>query len=88
MKFTLNMYEMMELLDPLHRDAYDKLQSALEQKICKTIPEGEWLRLWDSGEWEIEMVINIKEQGDRNYKDGGFVNATEERKFNEDMEGK
>jgi hypothetical protein len=30
----------------------------------------------------------IKEQGDRDYKDGGFVNATEERKFNEDMEGK
>jgi hypothetical protein len=25
---------------------------------------------------------------DRDYKDGGFVNATEERKFNEDMEGK
>lgn len=60
-KFTLNMYEIMEVLDPLNQNAYDKLQSALESKICKTMPEAEWVKLWESGDWEIEMVINIKE---------------------------
>ncbi len=60
-KFTLNMYEMMEILDPINQNAYDKLQSALEQKICKTMSEDEWLSLWEDSEWEIEMTINLKE---------------------------
>jgi uncharacterized protein YfbU (UPF0304 family) len=56
------MYEMMELLDPINQNAYDKLQSALEQKICKTMTEEQWLEIWTSGEFEIEMSIKIKEQ--------------------------
>jgi uncharacterized protein YfbU (UPF0304 family) len=60
-KFTLSMYEMMEILDPLNQNAYDKLQSALEQKICKTMTEDEWLSIWEGSEWEIEMAINLKE---------------------------
>jgi uncharacterized protein YfbU (UPF0304 family) len=55
------MYEMMEILDPINQNAYDKLQSALEQKICKTMSEDEWLSLWEDSEWEIEMTINLKE---------------------------
>ena len=62
MKYTLTMYEMMELLDPINQNAYDKLQSALEQKICKTMTEEQWLEIWTSGEFEIEMSIKIKEQ--------------------------
>lgn len=61
-KFTLNMYEMMEILDPINQNAYDKLQSALEQKICKTMSEDEWLSAWEKGNWEIEMSINFEEK--------------------------
>jgi hypothetical protein len=61
-KFTLNMYEMMEILDPINQNAYDKLQSALEQKICKAMTEDKWLSVWNGGEWEIEMTINFKEK--------------------------
>jgi uncharacterized protein YfbU (UPF0304 family) len=61
MQFKLDMYEMMEILDPLNQNAYDKLQSELEKKICKTITEDEWLRIWEDGNWKIDMVITIKE---------------------------
>lgn len=60
-KFTLNMYEMMEILDPINQTAYDKLQSALEQKICKAMPENDWLSIWEGGDWEIEMTIELKD---------------------------
>lgn len=62
MKVTLNMYEMMEILDKLNQNAYDKLQSALEQKLCKTIHEDDWLQIWESGNWDVEMVLNLKEK--------------------------
>ena len=63
-KFSLNMYEMMEVLDRIHPDAYDKLQSALEAKICKAMSEEKWLKAWDSGNWGIEMVINVEGDDD------------------------
>jgi len=61
-KFTLNMYEMMEILDPINQNAYDKLQSALEEKICKAMPEDEWLSAWEGGKWSIEMSIEFEEK--------------------------
>ena len=61
-KFTLTMYEMMEILDPVNPNAYDKLQSALEQKICKSMSEDKWLLNWEKGNWEIEMSINFEEK--------------------------
>ena len=61
-KFTLNMYEMMQILDPINQNAYDKIQSALEQKICKAMPEDEWLSAWESGKWSIEMSIEFEEK--------------------------
>ena len=60
-KFTLNMYEIMNILDPINQNAYDKLQSALEHKICKTMYTKEWLDIWDTGEWNIEMSITFEE---------------------------
>jgi hypothetical protein len=56
------MYEMMQILDPINQNAYDKLQSALEQKICKAMPEDEWLSAWESGKWSIEMSIEFEEK--------------------------
>ena len=61
-KFKLNMYEMIEILDPINQNAYDKLQSALENKICQAMPEQNWIDIWQNGDWEIEMSINLEEK--------------------------
>jgi ribosomal protein L20A (L18A) len=37
--------------------------------------------------WQIDRIEEIT-QGDNDYKNGGFVNAEEERVYNADMEGK
>lgn len=66
-KFTLNQSEMIEILDPLHQHAYDKLQGALERKICKVLSEEKWSEIWEDGNWNIELTIsfdNIKELQD------------------------
>jgi hypothetical protein len=59
---SLNMYEIIEILDPLNQNAYDKLQSKLEEKLCKLISEDKWLEIWDSGNWSIDMTLNIEEE--------------------------
>ena len=63
-KFTLNQGEMMEILDPLNQNAYDKLQGAIEKKICEVLAEKKWLEIWEEGNWNIELSItfnNIEE---------------------------
>ena len=63
-KFTLNQGEMIEILDPLNQQSYDRLQGALEKKICKVLSENKWLEIWEEGDWNIEMSItfnNIEE---------------------------
>lgn len=55
------MYEMIDILDKLNQNAYDKLQSALEQKICKDMTEEQWLDIWQSEGYEIEMTIKLKD---------------------------
>ena len=60
-KFKLNAGEMIEILDSIHQNAYDKLQSALEQKVLKTMSEEEWLAIWDTGKWTIETSISFGE---------------------------
>jgi len=57
-------------------------------KAMEMVENGEFNALDFEPFTEIPFAEEIKERGDRDYKDGGFVNATEERKFNEDMEGK
>jgi hypothetical protein len=59
--FKLNMHEMIDILDKLNQNAYDKLQSALEQKICKDMTEEQWLDIWQSEGYEIEMTIKLKD---------------------------
>ena len=65
-KFKLNAGEMIEILDSVHQNAYDKLQSALEQKVLQTMSEDEWLAIWDTGKWTIETTISFKENENAN----------------------
>jgi len=60
-KFSLNMYEMIEVLDPINKNAYDKLQIALEQKICNAMGEEKWREIWVTSDWNIEMSITFEE---------------------------
>lgn len=62
MKVTLDMYEMQDILDDLHINAYDRLQNTLEKKLCRTIHEDDWLKIWQEGDWEIEMILKLKER--------------------------
>ncbi len=66
---NINMYEMMEILDELHPNAYDKLQSILEQKLCKEMEEKDWLKVWESGEWSIETTLKLN-QAEESYSRG------------------
>jgi len=59
LKFILNQGEMMEILDPLHQNAYDKLQGALEKKVCTLLPESKWLEIWEAGDWNIEVSLTV-----------------------------
>jgi hypothetical protein len=59
MKYTLTMYEMIEILDKLNKDAYDTLQTALEQKVCQSMPTEQWLEIWHNEGYEIEMSIKL-----------------------------
>lgn len=60
-KFTLNQGEMIEILDPLNQRAYDRLQGALEKKICEVLSEKKWLEIWEDGNWNVEMSITFKD---------------------------
>ena len=57
-KVKINQGEMMEILDPLNQNAYDKLQGALERKLCEVFSEKAWLKAFEDGDFEIEMTLN------------------------------
>lgn len=61
MQVILTQSELMEILDKLHPDAYDKLQQALEQKIPDNL-QGEWLEAWEAQRWRIDMSLNYTEE--------------------------
>jgi len=61
-KFRLTAVEMIEILDSIHKDAYDKLHSALEQKVLKTMSEEEWIPIWESGIWTIETSLSFEKE--------------------------
>ena len=60
-KFTLNQGEITAILDSLNGNAYDKLQGALEMKVCEVLSEKKWLEIWESGNYKIEMSITFNE---------------------------
>ena len=58
-KFKLTATELIEVLDAVHPDAYDKLQSALERKVLDVLSEKKWLSIWETGKWTIETSISF-----------------------------
>ena len=58
----LSLREIIAILDPLQRNAYDKLQHALEKKAMAEIGEENWLKVWDSDEWHVNMELIFDEE--------------------------
>jgi len=58
---NLSIEEIISILDPLNQSAYDKLQSALEEKVSKDIGEDQWLKVWNSDDWTINLTLNYLE---------------------------
>lgn len=58
---NLNIGEIISILDPLNPNAYDKLQSALEEKVSKDIGEEQWLKVWNSDDWTVTLTLNYAE---------------------------
>ena len=58
-KFSLSSGEMLEVLDKLNENAYDKLVNAIEEKICKVLSEKKWIEIWEDGDFKIEMSITF-----------------------------
>jgi hypothetical protein len=49
--------QIIQILDRLHKDAYDILQQELEVKLMNQIGEDLWLDAWESGRWKIDMRL-------------------------------
>ena len=58
---SLNIGEIIAILDPLNPDAYDKLEKALGAKIIEAIGEEEWLKVWNSDDWTMNLTLNYAE---------------------------
>ena len=59
---SLNIGEIISILDPLSPDAYDKLEQALGAKIAEEIGEEQWLKVWNSDDWTMNLVLNYAEE--------------------------
>lgn len=59
---SLNIGEIISILDPLSPDAYDKLVRALEKKVVKNLGEDQWLKVWNSDDWTVNLILNYAEE--------------------------
>jgi len=57
---TLTQGEMIKILDSIHPNAYDLLQSAIENKAIDKSGEAAWLKKWESGNWKLELNLTYE----------------------------
>lgn len=57
---TLTMQEIINVLDPLNPNAFDLLNSALQEKVINDIGEDAWLDTFDSDNWNMKLNLNYE----------------------------
>ena len=58
---TLNQSELIAILDAINPNAYDIMQTAIEEKAINKSGEESWLRKWQTGNWKIELNLTYEE---------------------------
>jgi hypothetical protein len=57
---TMTMQEIINVLDAIHPNAFDLLNSALQEKVINDIGGDEWLKTFDSDNWNIKLNLNYE----------------------------
>ena len=57
----LSLKELVAVLDPLHTNAYDRIFLALEKKAMQEVGEENWLKIWNSDEWQVNAELIFDE---------------------------
>ena len=57
---TLTQGELIKILDAINPNAYDTMQSAIENKAIDKSGEETWLKKWESGNWKVELNLTYE----------------------------
>ena len=57
---TLTQSELIKILDAINPNAYDLMQSAIENKAIDKSGEETWLKKWESGNWKLELNLTYE----------------------------
>ena len=57
---TMTMQEIINVLDAINPNAFDLLNSALQEKVINDIGGDEWLKTFDSDNWNIKLNLNYE----------------------------
>lgn len=57
----LRQLEIIDVLDKVHCNAYDLLQSAIEDKAIDQLGSEAWLKRWESGNWNLKLVLTYED---------------------------
>lgn len=58
---SLNLMQLIAILDPIHKDAYDALQRELMEQAVTAIGREKWDKVFDSDDWTINMNLVFNE---------------------------
>ena len=57
---TLTQGELIKILDAINPNAYDLMQSAIENKAIDKSGEETWLKKWETGNWKLELNLTYE----------------------------
>jgi hypothetical protein len=58
---SLSQSELINILDAIHPNAYDLMQTALEEKAIEESGGEAWLKKWETGRWEVKLNLTYEE---------------------------